>query len=41
MNLSLGFLIRSHTNWAVQLLKMVRGLKFQDLGSRGIVLSML
>ena len=29
---------RSDTNWAVQLQKMARGLKFLDLGSRGIVL---
>ena len=38
--MSLGFLTRSDTNQAVQPQKRARGLKFLDLGSRGIVLSM-
>ena len=38
-NLSPGFPIRSNTDWAVQPQKMVRGLKFQILENRGIVLS--
>ena len=33
------FLTRSDTNWVVQPLKMSRGIKNSDLGSRGIVLS--
>ena len=37
-NRSSGFLTRSDTNQAVLQQKMARGLKFSDLGSRGIVL---
>ena len=40
-NLSSGFLTSSDTNQAVQTQKMARGLKFGNLGSREIVLSML
>ena len=39
--LSSGFLTSSDTNRAVQTQKMAGGLKFGDLGSREIVLSML
>ena len=40
-NLSLRFQGRSDTFRAVPLKMMVRGLKFSDLGSRGIVLSII
>ena len=37
--MSLGFMNRSDTNWAVQVQKMAKRLEMLDLGSRGIVLS--